>query len=329
MVKKILLLMLISLGAFSSSKTLIQDINLMYSSEIYRSSSPIKIIDFQSDRVQNNIKEDFEKLLPLYLKSENIFSKNSIKELRAHNIEEFKWNKFIEVSIAYMEYLKSEGRHEEAKKLLQKNLIDTQSLMLNSDSFLDYILTLSVYEKIYSSKALSSEMFISLFKKYPPPDKQLFFKKADLERKSIFELIHEMGEADIKSSIDIANYEKFMKQVKKSAKNSVDIYFDKMIIAIKSESIEKMGNFSKYMENERRISTSIWSSIKLWFHAIVANILQIFIGYNFQHDHIAKHVGNILALATIPNIQNLYTKHIEIIEKQNALIGDSLYTVSQ
>ncbi len=325
MFNKLLLLIMITLSLHASNIELLQKINATYGDEFYTplsKKSLISLNDYENNATQKKIKDDFEKILPLYLKSTDIFSKSSLKQLENKGIKFFKIRAFIPISVSYVKYLESIKEKELATKIMKKNLINLHDLMLNSTGVINYVVALSSYLEIFSNYQNPSSGMLVILQDNPPPSKVIYVQKVKDEKMLTFSMIDAMTNEDEKSMKDYntSAYKKLMSRVKSRAKLYIDKYMSKGVTATLSESEEKRKKFEHYIEKEKKSTRSIWTLIKLFFHKLLANILQIFIGYNTQYDYVADYMAKVLALTAVPNMGPLYDKHIKLEQEYERLL---------
>ena len=319
------MLMSIALLA-SSAEELLKDINITYSKEnyqnIFKNLNELTISSFESNSTQKMIKEDFEELLPNYLNNEDIFSQVNLKQLKKDNIYKHKWREFISASLVYMKYLESQEEFEREERIMKRNLINFNSLMVNSQELVDYIIALILYEKTYFYEGLNNTKIISITKEYPPVDPSIYFDKLHTERDNLLYLIDHMNDIDEKEMNDYetSDYKRLMTRVKSSAKKHINNNFKKMEIATKNDSPNTLKDYYEDLKKEEKKHMDFWSKIKLFFYTMMAKVFQIFFGYNMFHDYMGDYIGKTVALVSIPKYNNLYIKHIEVRNQYNALI---------
>ncbi len=312
-----------------STQDFLYDINVTYSDEFYQSILNEKqittLIGFENNTTQKKIKSDFEKLLPKYLESDNLFTNKQLLMLQDPNyvIPQSHFKDFITVSILYLNLLKYQKKSEKSNAILEKNLINIKSLMQNSNGMINYILSIFLYQKIYTEIKCDSKEIYSLFKKFPPPDKSIFFKKVEYENREVVSFIDEnlnsIDEIDKKNYNEV-EYNKLMTQIKDSAKKYVNKYFDEMSIAIKLESSDELKKFYRHIEKEENEHLSYWNLPKILLSALKSRVYVILFGSNDDYGYFADYIGKTLAFVAIPKLDTLYLNHIEMIKQYEELL---------
>ena len=309
----------------ASNIELLQKINTTYEDDFYAhlsNNSAIFLSDYENNATQKKIKDDFEEILPLYLKSSDIFSKSSLKLLENKEIKFFKIRAFIPISVNYVKYLESIKEKELATEIMKKNLLTLHDLMVNSKGIINYVIALSSYLDIYSNYKNPSSSILSLLQENPPPHKSIYIQKVEDEKMITFGMIDAMTDEDEKSMKDYntSAYKELMTKVKSSTKLYINEYTSKRLIATLSESEQKREEFEQYLQEEEKSAMSIWTLIKLFFHKFLANILQIFIGYNTQYDYVAEYMAKVLALTAQPKTDTMYDDHVKLEHEYERLV---------
>lgn len=323
MLKKLFLVIAITVNIIASEKELIKDINTIYAKDFYNNFSnytSLPLNNFENNATQKKIKEDFEKILPRYLNNKSIFTKSSLKKLKKDKVENYKIRMFISVSLSYIKYLDSRDDYQLSQRIMKENLINLNNLMINSENMMDYLIALGAYSKIFSNYADPSLEMVALFKKYPPPHKSIYFNKIEAEKMYLLKMIDGMNNVDEinMEDYDTSDYKKLMIKVRASAKSDINKYFSKMLLAT---SQSKIDDFNKYIKIEGDKVMSTWNQIKFIFHSILSKILQIFIGYNSQHDYVAAYKGKILAIVAVPRLVDIYGEHIKMEQAYETLLS--------
>ena len=316
---------MISLTLNASNIELLQKINTTYEDDFYAhfsNKNAISLNDYENNATQKKIKDDFEEILPLYLKSADIFSKSSLEKLEKKDTKLEKISVFISISVSYIKYLESIKKENLATEIMKRDLINLHALMVNSKGIINYVIALSSYLDIFSNYKNPSSSILSLLQGNPPPPKSVYIQKVEDEKMITFGMLNTMTDEDEKSMKDYKTsaYKELMTKVKSSAKLYINEYTSKMLIATLSESAQKREEFEKYIQEEKKSTRSIWTFIKLFFHKFLASILQIFIGYNTQYDYIAEYMAKVLALVAVPKIDTLYDEHVKLEQEYKRLV---------
>ena len=172
--------MIMTLTLNAAGKEVLQNINSTYTNKFYdklANLSSLSLDNYENNGTQKKVKEDFEKILPLYLSTQDIFTKTGLEELEKDEIKKYKVSMFVSVSLGYIKYLESENRHELSADIMTKILIDINDLMINSNNMVDYLIALTVYSKIFANYTAPSVQMLSIFKKYTPASKRIYVQK--------------------------------------------------------------------------------------------------------------------------------------------------------
>jgi len=326
MFHKLFLIITITLTLSASNKELLQKINETYEDDFYTHLSKLSTLslnNYENNATQKKIKDEFEQILPLYLKSRGLFSKSNLEQQEKEEIKFLKISAFIPISVSYVKYLESIKNEKLASVIMQKDLSNLHDLMVNSNGTINYVIALSSYLEIYSSyKKLSSSMFV-LLQNNPPPNKSIYIQKVENEKIVLFSMIDKMTDEDEKSmkDYDTSAYKQLMTKVKSKAKLYIGEYTSKRLIATLSQSEQKREEFEQYMQEEKDRLMSVWSMIKLFFHKLLANILQIFVGYNTQYDYVADYMAKVLALTAGQKTDFIYDTHIKLEHEYERLVN--------
>ena len=312
----------------SSTPDLLNHIYTTYSKKFYEglfsADRELTLTDFESNSTQSKIKADFEKLLPKYLEIENPFTQEKISKLQEPDLSVYKshFKDFITVSILY---LNLQTNPKERVALLEKNLINLQSLMQNSKGMMNYILALNLYQKLYSTFKPGSEETYELLKSIPPPDKSIFFEKLEDEREWVLNSIATMNHVDQvdKQSFNGEGYKILMSQVIFVAQADVNRYFDKMVSIIKLESRDELKKFNQYIEEVGQEYTSYWNLAKFMMSTLTTKIYTVLFGAKKDYGFMAEYIGKTLALVAVPKLPGLYLDHIEMIGQYEKLLESS------
>jgi len=203
----------------------------------------------------NLLKKNVEKVLKTYLKSVNLFPKSYFDDVSISSGNKDEWGNFIMGSLVYIEYLNSIGEQDKANEILEKIIYDTRQRVVYSKIMIDYITAMYNYNTLY--RQIKSK---KLFKKYPLPDKNIFFERLKSEKKYQFNRY--------KKSFNLALKEKYNKQTLKDNINKISKYkvqyldtikeclnyYDEFAIIIKSESSERIKLFEEEIEKEKKKS---------------------------------------------------------------------------
>lgn len=330
MLKILLTIFLLYTTAFAySTQDFLYDINATYSDKFYENilseEQTTTLIDFENNSAQKKIKEDFEKLLPKYLESDNLFTNKELSKLQEtkYIISQSHFKDFLTVSTLYLNLLNYEKKRQQSNVLLEKNLINLRSLMQNSNDMINYILSIILYKKLYADIKCDSKKTYGLFKKFPPPDKSIFFKKFEYEKQEIISLLDiNLNHIDTvdKKDYNEVEYKKLMTQVSLAAKKYVNKYYNEMAVVIKLESNDEMKRFYKYIEKEENEHLSYWNLPKMILSSLKARVYNILFGGNEDYGYFAYYIGKTLAFVSLPKLDTIYLDHIEMIEQYEILL---------
>lgn len=318
--KKLFTLFIITLALKASSvspQELISNINTIFSNKIYNSIDPFS---FSFKENKNNlssqkIKEDLKKILPSYLETKPLFTRPLLTHFKEQNKTLVGVSIFIKLSFSYANYLQHHNQEKLALQIIEQNLINLQDLMTNAPNMLDYLIALAIYSKIFDNYIPSSYKIVTLFQKYPPPSASLYFQKLEAEKKELFKRLDSLSHInqDIIDTSQKEAYEKLMKKIKASAKSHLEKYFSQMRLAASSKKEQiKFKNYLK-KENEELFTTS--TQIKMALHSAFAKLFYFFVGYNYEFDYIAKYIGKMLALISLPRLEHFYQEHLKMLQK--------------
>ena len=306
----------------SIENRLLNDINSTYSNDFYKTVfKDANILRLGSPTRENallKIKEDFEKILPEYLACETLFS---TKEFKSIDKRKHAFVKFIKASLVYIDYLEHEKRATEAKAVMRKNLISAHALMTSTNEIFDYIIALNLYMTIDSHYDRPSKDMISLFNKYPMPDKSIYFQKLKSEQIRALNVVSQISTTAYFKGISLNNNlkESIISDIRSSATSYIDLYYSKMVQAIKSESKAEIVDFRQYIQQEEP-----WYKVNLTSYSKLLKVKSLFFE-NLDYSYGANNIGQRIALAAVPNpkLDSLYFKHIQTAKNFNILIQNA------
>jgi len=293
----------------SPAQDFLADINATYSSAFYEKldidkNKNITLADAETNSTQKKIKEDFERLLPEYLKVDDLFPESgsyaNSKSIKQHLPMQFR--DFFEISILYLNLLshkQEQGLHD---KLLKKNLLNLHALM-HKEGMMSYIFSLVLYQKLYTHLECHTKEDYLLLQKYPPPDKSFFFVKLEEEKQDILHSYEGLSKKE--------NYEESMTQVSLAAKRYTEDNFEEMTKVLKLESREKYKLFNQKIKKASRKDFR-WAIIKIMK-------IRLYDKLHIKHDYecLADHIGKVLGQVTMPRTGFIYFEHIDILQDYN------------
>ncbi len=306
----------INLKASLESLELIQNITTTYYQPFYNKISSSFIFENnKSNPIQKRVQEDLEKILLSYLETKHLFTHSTLTKLKEQNKTLLGLPTFFNLSFKYAKYLQENNQEELALQIVEQNLINLYDLMTNAPTIIDYVIGLGSYNNFFKSYSHPSKEIVALLKKYPPPPPSLYFQKLELEKKELFKRLDSLSKInqDIIDSSQKEAYEKLMKKIKAFAKFYLEEYFSKMRLAASSK--KEQIELKNYLKKEREELFSTSTKIKMALHNTLAKLFYFFVGYNSQFDYIAKYIGKMLALISVPPIDNLYKKHLEMLQE--------------
>jgi len=316
----------------SPTEDLLHDINDTYSSTAYKKlfneNHSFTLNDFEHNTSQRRIKEDFEKILPAYLNTDNVFSEESIDELCKDDscyLSNYHLQEFIVTSSLYIKLLDKQSHTTTSTQLLEKNLLDLQLLLRNSKGMVNHILAVVLYQKLYSELDVNSLEKFTLLKKLPPPEKTVFFEKLDDDRQWVLNNLENLccdKQVD-KKDYNEKEFKKLMGEVTSTAKQQVNVYYDMMAEALKCESHEEVERFNRYIKEESDKHMSAWNITRFFFSGLKIKTFNAILGYNNDYGYFSEFMGETLALVAVPKLTDIYLEHIDMIHQYENLLETS------
>lgn len=313
----------------SSTQDFLHDLNATYSNEFYSKISfstdkSIILLSYDKNKTQRRIKEDFEKLFPRYMQTNGLFTKEILTKVNTEKYVLSSYN-FIFSSIEFIKLLNKQNKIIQSNKLLEKMLIDINRLMLNSNRIINYMLSIMFYKRLYERIEYNSKEKYALLKKYPPPSKEIFFEKLKFDKQSILAFSKEISCTKDSKREDCKdkNYRKLMLQSYKASVKYTNFYYDKLAIAIKSESKKEIEKFEKFIDKEHEQISSLTSILKYTFSGIKAKIIISLFDEVDDFGYRAEFDGKLSALTVSPRYNRTYIEHINLIKIYNDLIISS------
>ncbi len=325
MSKKILTsIIFLSVVAFASpAQDFLADINATYSSAFYEKldidkNKNIILADAETNSTQKKIKEDFERLLPKYLKVDDLFPKSGSyvdpETIKQHLPIQFR--DFFEISILYLNLLshkQEQGLHD---KLLKKNLLNLHAF-IHKKGMMSYIFSLVLYQKLYTHLECHTKEDYLLLQKYPPPDKSFFFVKLEEDKQDIlhaYEGLTKLDKLDV--DIDKENYEKLMTQVSLATKRYTEDSFKKMAKVLKLESREKYKLFNQEIQEASKKDLNKWAIVKITLCSLK---IRLYDKLHIEHDYecLADYIGEMLGQVAMPRTGAIYFDHIDMLQDYN------------
>jgi hypothetical protein len=315
-------IILLSVITFASpAQDLLADINATYSSAFYEKldihrNTSLTLADSETNSTQKKVKEDFERLLPEYLKTDNLFSKVYDIDDTSLGVLSSRYREFFEVSILYLNFLSSQKEQGLHDRLLEKNLLNLHALT-HLKGMSNYILSLVLYKKLYTDIECCSTGDYLLLQKYPPPDKTFFFVKLEEEKEQIlhsYEGLAKLDELDI--DVNKKNYKKMMTQVSLAAKRYTEDSFKKMAKVLKLESQEKFKQFNQKIEEQSKKDLNNWTITKTTLCYLK---IKFYNALHIEHNYgcIADFMGKMLGQVAMPRTGAIYFDYIDMLQDYN------------
>lgn len=198
------------------------------------------------------LKNDIKKLLSQYQEIDNLFpSALFSKETNQNDSPANAWLRFVNTSFIYLD---SNNNMNLKQSIFEKHLDNANTLMKNSNTFLEYMIALAVYEKVYKNANFKN----TILKKYQPLNENIFTIKLKNEEKNILQTVKMLGISFLqKNKINPSLYEQSLKIIVNSAKEYNTKYFKKIRGAIKKRSAKSIKEIEKLLEkDENKFLTS-------------------------------------------------------------------------
>ncbi len=232
--------------------------------------------------------------------------------------------------VAYIKYLENEGKFNEAKNLyleMLKGFNNIQDLTMLNVIFRmveEGIITdglLHAVEKNYYSKTMKIELKNSI-EKLVLLDVNQYFIAIEKEKDFILEASKLSFFRTEKQ--DTLEYKKLITEVYKNLEDNINLYFSKMMIAIKILMKEKkskaLDKFSKYMSQEKEDHMSFKNKVMFGIVGFIVKIKNMIGIGNESYGFMSKFMGKTLALVAMPKINSTYLEYAELIEKNKKLL---------
>ena len=232
--------------------------------------------NIENNQTQQEAKALFEQILPYYLKTQTLFSKERLERLNHEQIvidandknstipspEEFTKSlkddyylltiRDIRYHVIFFRmvnsYLKSiENNSEQWDELAQKALDDIVQLIDNSMNSGDYAYGLSMLEKIY--KVVDKQ---ELLKSYPPPSKELLYQKIEQDKCNLLDgwRVPMYTKRLTKKGNVKANAE--MRSFADKVEKRFEPYIEKYIEVLRGGSKKELEAFKVYQQKEEK-----------------------------------------------------------------------------
>jgi hypothetical protein len=322
--KIIVVMILIPLSLFAkSNEHLLSDIKIFFK------NSPVAYRLKAFDNVENNssqkaLKESFEKLLPKYLESEELFSKEACQTDASSNIA-LPYSDFFRLLQLYTDYLKENASKDEYLELLDKSLGNFHTLMANSDNLIDYMISLNHMHQLLMSLHCSDEV-IARVKKYPPQNPELLFEKLELDKERTLALWREKGMSEGEKMYNPEMLKRIHKEVSMDFEKILTQMSKLERVAIEDGTIESLTRYKNYVKTVTDLSrhNGIWENLKYKGSVYLMRALD-FLGIesDFRGTTTDRVVALLLAIM-VPNRVDMdrksYEQHRALVEQYERLL---------
>jgi len=320
--RKLLVLLFLVNILFATSQ------NEIFLKKIKRENS--LLIDIKTlDNVEQNIfqralKEKMDKLIGYYLKSDDLFSKEALAVTKKNNHSALEYRDFFERLFVYLSYLEKHNNKKENRKmldtLLHKALKDSTMLMRNSDNFLDYMLSLNMIKKIYSS-INNLENYKEIFVKYPIPKSELFFEKLELDKQKTLNIWKETEQQGF-IGVSKESMQKIKDEVTRKFIPILDTYYAKIKKAILDGSEKSIKEYEEYVLSVEKIDNPLWEHTKFKLSIYKVKVFDMLGIKNSSFGNIPDIMAIVLLKMTKPYLipyRDAYKEHRALEQKQREL----------
>ena len=226
----------------------------------------------EHNRSHQELKEMFERLLPYYLRSDNLFSNEELKILKRKKIEIIKYRDFFLTLYLYIGYLESHPSESNRQKLyilVEKSLRDAHSLMENSNEFIDYLMSVFIYKSIYDRLSSPSTLLQKILQKYKPFSSDIFFDKLEKRKQNEYDYIKNNPPQGMENR-------EFFKQFLVKYREYNEIFYQKSIDTIKDGSDEAIQAYRDFRINEEKKNLTKWNAFKFWLSSYLSKGISFF-----------------------------------------------------
>ena len=295
--------------AFTFDKDFLYKTKEIYNSKIYEYNDD-NILFTKIDKITIQKKKDFEMLLELYLKKENLFvfknddlyyrnvtsyDKKQLNSLLMH----FQVGNFYYTLIHKIKYLDSQNKYKEANKLLKK-LIKSLNNQINYSYQLDYIISMAVYKAIFEELTYNSKERKEIFKNNDILFDKIFYKRLKLERIILLSLASNITNV-LSKYYDMSKYEK-----NKLLQINTALYKkqNKQIIPLfKGNSIKEL----KKLQQDIQLESELWYIADLVNSVIFSHYdYHIYALSNVMFKVSSKSIKNLITIKNIINMQKKF-----------------------
>jgi len=231
--------------------------------------------------------------------------------------------------LAYVKYLEYKGELDEALNIyieILKGLNNTED-----NSLLNFILHLTI-EKI-TITGLNESLNKNIFSQHMKT--KLKNKLKDLlirDTKNILIALEGEKESILKAiAISLANensgknasyeYKKYTSEVHEHWKKYTILYFDRMRTCVEQRSPDSIEEFRLFMDKEKEEWDSFKNKTLFLLSSSKAKIKNFLLIGNESYGFMSQHVGQSLALTSIPKMVPFFIDYIELIRKNEKLLS--------
>ena len=281
------------------------------------------------DNVEHNnsqkiLKEKMDELVGYYLKTNELFSKEALALSKKNGYKELRYDGFFKRLYLYLNYLEKHNNKKLLNTLLAKALNDSTMLMKNSDSFLNYMLSVNMLKKIYGSLN-DLTRYRDIFLKYPFPSSELFFEKLELDKQ---EKLQVWTDTESQGFNEVSLINKTMQKIKDEVtqkfRATLDTIYEKAKGAILDGSKESMKAYEEYVLSIQKIDNPIWEQIKFKSSLYKVKVFEMLGIENNDFGNIPDVMVVFLAKFFVPYLdvyQEIYKEHQELEKMYRGLIG--------
>ena len=272
------------------------------------------------DNVENNssqkiLKDKMDEVIGYYLKTDDLFSKkNSYGAL--------KYDEFFQRLYPYLSYLEKHNNKKRLDTLLDKVLKDSTMLMKNSNSFLDYMVSVNIMKKIYGSFT-DVKSHKDIFLKYPVPSSKLFFEKLELDKQNTLKVWADTEQQGFEEvSLSKETMQKIKDAVTQKFSMILDETYEKAKVAILDGSPKSMKAYKEYILSKQKIDNPLWEQIKFKSSLYKVKFFEMLGIENDDFGNIPDAMVIVLVKLLVPlnSYQEAYKEHRALEQMQRVLL---------
>ena len=276
------------------------------------------------DNVEHNssqriVKEKMDELVVYYLKCDELFS----KEVKKKSYGALKYDEFFQRLYLYLSYLEQHNHKKMLDTLLDKALKDSTMLMKNSNSFLDYMVSVNIMKKIYGSFT-DVKSHKDIFQKYPVPSSKLFFEKLELDKQ---EKLQAWTDTEPQGFNEVSLINKTMQKIKDEVtqkfRATLDTTYEKAKVAILDGSKTSLKEYEDYVLSIQKIDNPLWEQIKFKSSIYKLKVFEMLGIENDDFGNIPDVIMVLLVKLSLPSLhiyQEAYKEHLELKKMERGLL---------